>query len=257
MSARVHRVDEAGGHWIRLVLEEAPGNLLSLAMVRALDAALDGIAGARHLRWLTLEGAGGQFCYGARIQEHRPEPMREVLPATHALLRRWLSLPVPTAALVEGRCLGGGFELALCTDDILASANATFGLPEVRLAAFPPMAALVLPLRVGASRASRAIVTGSPQSAEYWHQAGLVSVVPPDHALLDAARAWFDGQLAGHSAVALGHAVQAARTAIAAQVDASLPALERRYLEHLLATDDAVEGIEAWGEKRTPRWQDR
>jgi len=257
VSAQVHRVDEAGGHWIRLVLDEAPGNLLSLAMVRALDQALDGLATARHLRWLTLEGAGGQFCYGARIQEHRPEPMREVLPATHALLRRWLSLPVPTATLVEGRCLGGGFELALCTDDILATADAVFGLPEIRLAAFPPMAAVVLPLRVGATRATRAIVTGSIRGAEHWQDSGLISIVPGAERLLDAARAYFDAHLAGASAVALGHAALAARGVVTAQVDALLPAFEQRYLEQLLATADAVEGVEAWAEKRSPRWQDR
>ena len=99
-----------------------------------------------------------------------------------------LAFPAPTAALVEGRCLGGGFELALCCDDIMAAADATFGLPEIKLAAFPPAAAALLPLRVGASRATRAIITGQTQEAEYWHDAGLVSMVAPQRSLLEAAR---------------------------------------------------------------------
>lgn len=257
MTAHVHRMDEAGGRWVRLVMDSPPGNLLSLAMVRALDASLDAVADLPQLRWLTIEGAGGQFCYGARIQEHRPDPMREVLPATHALLRRWLSWPVPTAALVEGRCLGGGFELALCTDDILAALEATLGLPEIRLAAFPPMAAVVLPLRVGATRATRAMVTGCLERAAAWEMSGLVTLVPGDGTVLDAARHHFERHLAGASAVALRHTVLAARSGLITQVEACLPELERRYLEHLLHTADAVEGVDAWAEKRAPRWQDR
>ena len=257
MSGLVHRIDERDGRWVRLVLDAPPGNLLSLAMVADLDIALDGLAGARGLRWLTLEGAGGEFSFGARIQEHLPEPMREVLPATMQLVRRWLALAVPTAALVEGRCLGGGFELALCCDDILAAPGAAFGLPEVKVGAFPPVGALLLPLRVGASRASRAVITGQTQSADYWHAAGLVSLVAPECTLIESARRWFDTQLADQSAVVLAHACLAARAVMRAQVEPLLVQLERQYLEELLATHDATEGVRAWMEKRAPRWEDR
>ena len=139
MSPLVRSIAERGGHWIRIVMDAPRGNLLSLRMVRDLDQALDAAVTGRGVRWLTIEGAGGEFSFGADLKEHRPEPMRTVLPATHALLRRWLAVPVPTAALVEGRCLGGGFELALCCDDILAHGRATFGCPEVNVAAFAPI----------------------------------------------------------------------------------------------------------------------
>lgn len=250
----VRHYDERGGRWVRLVLDAPPGNLLSLAMIAALDEALSRVEGTPGLRWLTLEGAGGEFSWGADVAEHRPGPMRQVLPATHALVRRWLSLPVPTAALVEGRCLGGGFELALCCDDILTASDATFGCPEVKLAAFAPMAALLLPLKVGTARAARAIVTGDSQTAEYWHAAGLVSLVPSGVDLWHAAGEWFDTQLAPTSAVALTHASRAARVLLRAQVEPFIDVLERQYLEELLQTDDASEGVEAFLEKRAPRW---
>ena len=86
-----------------------------------------------------------------------------MLPETHQLLRDLLAFPAATAALVEGRCLGGGFELLLACDDIIASDDAAFGFPEIRLCAFPPAGAALLPLRVGTSRATRAIVTGEPR----------------------------------------------------------------------------------------------
>lgn len=254
---RVRVLDEAGGAWRRLVLDAPPGNILSLALVRELAAALDAAAARSGLRWLTIEGANGQFSYGASIPEHLPAPMREVLPATHAVLRQLLAFPAPTAALVEGRCLGGGFELALACDDILASAAATFGLPEVTLAAFPPAAAALLPVRVGASRASRAIVSGDTQAAGYWHDAGLLSMTAGTTGVLDAARSWFDRHFASRSAVALSHAALASRAVWRLPVERAIASGEARYLEALLATDDAVEGVTAWMEKRPPQWRDR
>lgn len=257
MSARVHRIDERDGRWRRLVLDAPRGNLLSMAMVRQIMAAVDDVDDGSRLQWLTIEGAGGEFSFGARIQEHLPEAMRDVLPATHALLRRLLALRVPTAALVEGRCLGGGFELALCCDDIVAAPDATFALPEIKVGAFPPVGALLLPLRVGASRAARAVITGDAQSAEYWHEAGLVSIAAPGRTIQESAADWFETRLAGHSAVVLAHACRAARLVLRSQAEPLLEQLERQYLDELLATHDAVEGVQAWIERRAPVWRDR
>lgn len=254
--ARVHVHDEHDGRWRRLVLAAPPGNLLSLAMVHALEREVAAAAEVPRLRWLTVEGAGGQFSYGAAIPEHLPAPMREVLPATHRLVRRLLAFPSPTAALVEGRCLGGGFELALCCDDIIAVSDAVFALPEIALAAFPPVAAALLPVKVGASRASRTIVTGVSGPATSWHEHGLVTLAPPHASAVDAAREWFVRHLAERSAVAVRHAALASREVWRATVERALDANEARYLEALLPTSDAVEGIRAWMEKRPPIWRD-
>ena len=145
MSELVRSQASHDGAWQRLQLHAPPGNLLSLDLIRALGKALHDLESTPGITWLTIEGAGEEFSFGAKIQEHEPGLMATVLPA-------------PTAALVTGRCLGGGVELALACDDILATDAATFGLPEIRLAAFPPVAAALLPLRVGASRATRAVV---------------------------------------------------------------------------------------------------
>lgn len=254
MTPLVRAIDERQGAWVRLVLIDTPGNLLSLTMVHALEEALTDLAGRRGMRWLTIEGAEGEFCCGAKIQEHLPGPMAELLPATHGVFRRLLAFPAPTAALVTGRCLGGGFELALCCDDIIATDDATFGLPEIRMAAFAPAAAALLPLRVGASRAARAIVTGANQSPAYWHDAGLVSLVAPEADLIEVAGEWFDQNLAPRSAIALAHAAAASRLTLRAAAEPALAAAERQCLEGLLRTDDAVEGITACLEKRPPRW---
>lgn len=252
----VRTVVERGGAWLRLVMASRPGNLLSLQMVRALDAAVEAARVRRGLKWLTIEGADAEFSFGARIQEHLPAAMRAVLPETHAVFRALLNFPAPTAALVEGRCLGGGFELALCCDDIIADSTAVFGLPEVRLAAFPPAGAALLPARVGASRATRAIVTGDVQSVGYWHDAGLVSIVASQSTLVDAASAWFDRHFAPRSATALRYAAQASRLALKSLAEPALVEAERIYLEELLTSHDATEGVQAWIDKRQPSWED-
>jgi cyclohexa-1,5-dienecarbonyl-CoA hydratase len=257
MSALVEVVSSRNGAWRRIVLGGGRGNLLSLDLIHALGEALHAMESERGIKWLTIEGAGGEFSYGARIQEHTPEMMATVLPATHRIIKRLLAFPAATASLVDGRCLGGGFELALACDDIIATESATFGLPEIRLAAFAPAAAAILPLRVGASRAARAIVTGQIQGAQYWHEAGLLSMVAPQSSLLDAAAAWFDAQLSPHSAVAMSHAVAAARLTLRAQAEPALEAAERDYLGGLLKTADATEGVNAWLEKRSPNWKDQ
>jgi cyclohexa-1,5-dienecarbonyl-CoA hydratase len=252
----VRVIDEAGGTWRRLRLDAPPGHILSMAMVRALSTAAEEAGGRPGLKWLTIEGSRGQFSYGASIPEHLPERMAEVLPAMHRLMRHVLDFPAPTAALVDGRCLGGGFELALCCDAIVATTDATFGLPEIKLAAFPPVAAALLPIRVGATRASRAMITGHALPASYWHQAGLVSVVPETASLYEAAFSWFARYLAPRAAVALSHAALAGRTVWRPQVERALEENERRYLDDLLASPDAEEGVRAWMEKRPARWQE-
>jgi cyclohexa-1,5-dienecarbonyl-CoA hydratase len=257
MSAFVEAISARDGAWRRLVLGGSRGNLLSLDLIRELSQQLHALESERGIKWLTIEGSGGQFSYGARIQEHTPDMMRTVLPETHRIIKQLLAFPAPTAALVEGRCLGGAFELALACDDMLATETALFGLPEIRLAAFPPAAAALLPLRVGASRATRAIVTGQSQEAGYWHDAGLLSLVAPQASLLDAAASWFDTHLGPHSASALSHAVAAARLTLRAQAEPALDAAERDYLGGLVKTADASEGVNAWLEKRSPRWQNQ
>jgi cyclohexa-1,5-dienecarbonyl-CoA hydratase len=256
VSQLVLSVLERDGSWCRLVMNAPPGNLLSLDMVRALKHAIAALDGQRRLKWLTIEGADGDFSFGAKIQEHLASDMVKVLPETHALIRQLLEFPAPTAALVDGRCLGGGFELALACDDVIATVSAMFGLPEMHLAAFPPAAAALLPLKVGAPRATRAIVTGQMVEALYWHDAGLVSLVAPQTTLLDAARSWFDAHLSPHSAVALSHAALAARAALCAQALPALDLAESRYVGELLKTADAEEGVRAWMAKRAPQWKD-
>ena len=233
------------------------GNIITREMVASLRAALESIAENPHLRLITIEGAGADFSFGASIPEHAADQIAQVLPEMHALVYDMLDVPVPTAALVRGRCFGGGFELALACDFIFAEEDASFALPEIRLGVFPPAASALLPMKVGQARAIELILTGTAIPATDARLAPLLALLAPTGHLAAAAGEWFDRHLAPASAAALRHATIAARTGFTGQVRTVLPQLERLYLEQLMRTHDASEGIAAFLAKRKPAWTDR
>jgi len=233
------------------------GNIITADMVAALRWGLESAAENPHLKLITIEGDGADFSFGASIPEHAPGEIDRILPEMHALVYDLLDAPAPTAAIVRGRCFGGGFELALACDFIFADETATFSLPEIALGVFPPAASALLPLRVGAARATRAILSGEVTSADDWVQAGLIHRAVPPAALGAEVDAGFVDRLAPRSAAALRHAAAAARMLLASQVRELLPKLERLYLDDLMRTQDAVEGIDAFMARRAPHWTDR
>lgn len=256
MSAPVTVAFDAKQTRAAVTLSHRPGNIVTADMVVSLRTALDGLAQNPHLKLITLAGAGADFSFGASIPEHAPDQIGRVLPLMHALIDDLLDAPAPTAALVRGRCFGGGFELALACDFICAEEDASFALPEIALGVFAPAASVLLPARVGAAQATGSLLTGAAVGARDWHARGLVQLLAAPGALDAAVTAWFDAHLARKSAAALRHAVAAARTGLRRQVRELLPEVERLYLEELMRTRDAAEGIDAFMAKRPPAWTD-
>ncbi len=240
-----------------LRLFHAKGNIITSETIEALRSGIESVSQNPQVKLVTIEGTGDDFSFGASIPEHAPDQIGRVLPQMHRLIEDLLELHAPSAAIVRGRCLGGGFELALACDFIFAADDAVFGLPEIALGLFPPAAAALLPLRVGASRATRAILAGDLRSATAWKDAGILELVAPARLLGAAVDEWFARHLAPKSAAALRHAAIAARTSLVAHVQSVLPRLERLYLEELMRTHDAAEGIDAFIHKRSPNWLDR
>ena len=243
------------GQHVRLTIDRPRGNVITAEVVAALRASLADLPKAGVVKLVTLEGAGDHFSFGASVEEHLPEAIGRVLPELHALVRDLLAVPAPTAAVVRGRCLGGGFELALACDFVFASQDATLGVPEIALGVFPPAATALLPAKIGAARAAEAILVGEAWSAARWSEVGLVTLVAPAAELESAVDRWFETRLAPKSAAALRHAALAVRGAVRATAEPRLAELEQRYLEDLMRTADAVEGIRAFIEKRAPQWR--
>ncbi|MCA1563496.1 MAG: enoyl-CoA hydratase/isomerase family protein [Acidobacteria bacterium] len=245
-----------GGQLLRFTIYHPKGNIVTADMIGDLRRAVAAIPRRGSIRLVTIEGAGADFSFGASVPEHAPVAIQQVLPDMHRLIQDVLRIPAPTAAVVRGRCLGGGFEIALACDFIFAADDAVLGLPEIGLGLFPPAGSVLLPMRVGTARAVRAVLGGDARPASQWREAGLIEFMGPASGLQAEVERWFDLRLAPRSAAALRHAAAAVRLVVRDRVDALLPELERMYLKDLMQTRDAVEGVAAFLEKRPPKWQD-
>ena len=155
-------------------------------------------------------------------------------------------------AVVRGRCLGAGMELATFCHFTFAAPDAELGQPEIQLGVMAPVASLVLPFRVGQARADELCLTGRSVGAAEAHAMGLVRTVADDPSA--TALAFFREHLAPRSGASLPFAVRAARDGFHRTFLERIEALERLYLDELMATKDAVEGIVSFCEKRPARW---
>ena len=245
--------DREGG-LLRLRLARPKANIIDAAMIAALDAAFRD-ASAAGLRAALIDHEGPHFSFGASVEEHLPANCAQMIASLHALLVRMIEWPAPILVSVKGQCLGGGLELALAGSRIFASAAAQLGQPEIKLAVFAPAASCLLPFRVNQQCAEDLLFSGRSLGAEDALRAGLVASVDEDP--VAAALEYYDRHLAGGSAVSLAYAVRAARVGYTAEVKRRIAEVEELYLQGLMKTRDANEGLVAFLEKRKPRFEHR
>ena len=243
-----------GGQVARITLSAPKANILDKAMMIALGEALEELTARGNLKAIVLSGAGPHFSFGASIEEHLPDRIGDTLAHLRKLLLKMAVAPAPLIAAVRGQCLGGGFELALACDLIVAEESARLALPEIKLGVFPPAGAALLPVRAGSGRAAEMVLTGAHWTAAQAAAAGLINRVFPNGELEPQLDAWLESDFLSRSAPALRFAAQAARRPLVRALEVDLPALEHLYLNQLMDQPDAVEGVLAFLEKRQPRW---
>ncbi len=247
---------DVDGDVARITLARPPLNIMTIAMMEELRAALQDVARRPTLRALVLAAEGKAFSAGVAIEDHMGDRVKPMLAAFHQIFRQLHALDCPTVAAVQGPALGGGAELATFCDLVIASEAATVGQPEIKVGVFPPIAALHYPTRVGTARALQLLLSGEIISAREAERIGLVDrVVPPDELEPAVARAL--AAFADKSAAVLRLTKRAVREAPGAGFEAALAALEALYTDELMRTDDAAEGLRAFLEKRAPVWRHR
>ena len=246
---------ERDGHLARVRLCRPKANILDAAMNAALDAAFAEAAGEPGLRAVLLDAEGPHFSFGASVEEHLPATVAAMLQGLHGLLLRLLAFPVPVLVAVRGQCLGGGLELATAGHLLFAAPEARLGQPEVQVGVFPPAASCLLPERMGRVAAEDLLFSGRAVDGREAVRLGLANAAADDPEA--AALAYFDQHLEGKSAAVLRHGVAAARSDLVERVRAKLRQAEQRYLGELMSTHDALEGLQAFLQKRPPRWEDR
>ena len=251
--ARVKDWLEHDAGLLRLRLNRPKANIVDAEMIAALDGALLAWRTQTTLRAVLLDAEGPHFSFGASVQEHLPASCAAMLASLHGLVLRMLEFPVPILVAVRGQCLGGGLELALAGGPIFAAPDAQFGQPELLLGVFAPAASVLLPYRVNQSAAEDLLYSGRSISGTEARAVGLVHTVFEDPEI--AALAYFEQYLAGKSAAALACAVAALRAPVIREVRQRLGEVERLYVERLMATRDANEGLSAFLAKRKPHWE--
>jgi cyclohexa-1,5-dienecarbonyl-CoA hydratase len=246
---------EREGRLLRLRLNRPKANIVDAEMIAALDAALAGLEGDREVHAVLLDHAGPHFSFGASVEEHLPDRCADMLRGLHALIKRMLAAPVPILVAVKGQCLGGGLEVAMAGHLIFAAPDAMFGQPEIKLAVFAPAASCLLPRLVARQHAEDLLYSGRSITGERAAEIGLALRADPNPER--AALGYFDEHFADLSTSTISFALVAARVRFRDEVGADLDRVERLYLDGLMNTHDAVEGLNAFIEKRAANWEHR
>ncbi len=255
MTAPVKVWFDAEGRLLRLSLNRPKANLIDAAMIAALDDVLAQHLGNPGLGAVLIEAEGPHFSFGASVEEHLPGQCAAMLQGIHRLILRMVESPVPILVAVHGQCLGGGLEVALAGHLLFVAPDAALGQPEMKLGVFAPAASCLLPELAGPMRALDLLLSGRSISGTEAAALGIATQTAADPAA--AALAYFEAQLKTKSASSLRLAVKAARSDYAARVKAKLQTVERMYLDELMTTHDAVEGLEAFIAKRSAQWMHR
>jgi cyclohexa-1,5-dienecarbonyl-CoA hydratase len=240
----------------RITLANPPLNVLTTAMLNELADAVNAVDADTHAKVLLLAGEGPRaFCAGVDVADHTPDRVHEMIHAFARAVAAILDAKVPVVAALNGAALGGGFELALACDIVLARDGVSIGQPEIRLGVFPPVAAVLLPRLVGRQIALDLILTGRMIHAEEARALGLVAATFPAKSFDDDV-AQYVHRMADLSAPVLRLAKRAVNAGAERTLAQALREGDRIYLEELMALHDPHEGLAAFREKRVPVWRD-
>ena len=246
---------EVAGGVARITLDRPPLNVLNQAMLDDLATAIAAVRAGPPVKCLLLIGAGKAFCAGVDIADHTADRVEKMLHTFHDVIKALLACEAPVICAVQGAALGGGMELALACDVVLARDDAKFGQPEIKLGVFPPAAAVLLWRLVGRQRAMDLILSGRTMGAAEAHAIGMASHVYAADKFATEVNAYVS-HLASLSAPVLRLAKRAVNDGLTSASGAALMHAERLYLRDLMELADPQEGLAAWAAKRAPVWKD-
>jgi cyclohexa-1,5-dienecarbonyl-CoA hydratase len=236
-----------------LTLDRPPVNVINILILQQLETALAELAQDRSVRALVLQAAGKLFSAGVDVADHTTDKVGEMIPLFDRVCRALADFPVPTIAAVHGHALGGGCELVICCDMAVMAEKAKIGQPEIQLAVFAPVAAMRLPYSVGYSAAADLMFTGRNLTAQEALNIGLINAVVPSEQVSEWAQEKA-ALLTGLSRAALALCKQALNLGFGNWANAQSE-MERLYLDDLMKTADAQEGLASFMERRRPVWQ--
>lgn len=255
---KIKVISNKDGQWMQLILDDNKGNIIDQKMVTELIYFFEECKYRPEVKLITIEGQGQNFSFGASVEEHKKEMAPDMLKRFHKLFYKILDTSILTIAKVSGYCLGGGMELALICNYIFEDSTAKFGQPEINLGVFAPPASIILPEKIGLSRAEELLLSGEIIDASESLRIGIANKLFKDKNELDIKTEEFIcNSILPKSALSLRYAIKASRIKFSHVLRNFLPSLENLYLIDLMESNDANEGINSFLEKRKPVWQNQ
>jgi cyclohexa-1,5-dienecarbonyl-CoA hydratase len=240
----------------RVMLNRPKHNVLNIDMMQELTALLAELNDDGDLKCVVIGAQGSSWCAGVEVADHKPDLAPEMIRVFDAMLKQIHALVVPSIAAVHGTCLGGGMEVAIACDMVVAAQSAVFGQPEIKLGFLPPYAAVRLPQLVGPSRAIEICTTGRRYSAAAMQQMGIVGDVFDDEAF-DEGVATLVKEIMHASPLILRLNKKAVNQHLGMTLPAAMDSVNDMFLNQLMKTEDTLEGIKSFEEKRRPVWKNK
>lgn len=240
----------------KITFSKPPLNIFNTEDLLSLEKTLLEIKNQKDLKLIVFESDQKVFSAGVDVAEHLPEKSLEMMKAFYSLFATLLELEIPTLALVKSACFGGGSEFALFCDFVLASENASFAQPEIKLACFPPLSMAHLTYLTGNKKALELILTGEKLNANEALQAGLVNHVFSEEEF-DQKACEFVNSITQNSASIIKETLNTYKKLNYAGLKEKIKLAEKVFAEELPKLEDYDEGIKSFFEKRSPVWKNR
>ena len=240
----------------RITFDRPKHNVLNIEMMNELITELKALVVDDGLKCLVLNGAGPSFCAGVEVSDHKPEMAAEMIEIFNRVFEQIDRLEVPVIASVHGACLGGGMEVAIACDIIVAAQSALFGQPEIKLAFLPPYAAVRLPCLVGPAKSIEICTTGKRYSAEEARQMGMVGYAVADDQLSEATEQLVK-EIQYCSPLIIRLNKKAVKKHLGMEFSRAVESVSDLFLNSLMKTEDVLEGIKSFEEKRKPVWKNK
>ena len=247
---------ENDGQVAKITLDRPKHNVLDIPMMNELNAELEKIAADDELKCVVITGEGRSFCAGVEVGDHKPEQVDEMVATFNRIFELINIIDIPVIAAVNGACLGGGMEVAIACDIVIASEKAILGQPEIKLGFFPPYAAIRLPELVGPAKAIEILTTGQNYSAQASKDLGFVSQVASVDDFEEVVQKQVK-QITMASPLIIRLNKRAVKKHIGTGFSQGVDQVSDYFLNTLMKTEDTLEGIASFEEKRRPAWKNK
>lgn len=256
MSDLKHLKVEKSDGVARVTFARPKHNVLNIEMMNELNSQMEVLIADKDLKCLVVFGEGPSWCAGVEVADHKPEMADEMIATFNRIFELLDKLEVPTIAAVQGACLGGGMEVAIACDIVVASKSAVFGQPEIKLGFLPPYAAIRLPHLVGPAKAIEVCTSGKRYTAQEAQRMGFVAHVADDGSLTEYTEKLI-GEIRTNSPLIIRLNKRAVKQHLGLDFADAIQAVSDLFLNTLMKTEDTLEGIRSFEEKRRPEWKNK